>query len=361
MSNTENTGRLVIYRTEDGKTDIDVIVREETVWMTQKQMAELFQTTSQNITMHLKNIFKEQELDESSTCKDFLQVQREGNRTVKRPIIHYNLDAIISVGYRVSSQIGTRFRQWATGTLKEYVIKGFAMDDARLSGDKRGYFEELYERVRRIRTSEKNYYEKIKDIFKETSTDYDPNSEAAKEFFASMQNLFHYASHEHTAAELIVERANADKPKMGLTNWSAEDISLSDVKTAKNYLTDIELKRLELLSEGFLSFAESKALDKATMNMRMWAEKFIDFLRFYDRPVLEGPGKISSEDAKAFAMKQYAIYSKRKEEEIKRLEAYLNKEIPEEIDESKDIQKFDKELTGLLNTPPPQKNEEGAE
>ena len=360
MNNIESTGRLVLYKTEDGKMEIDIIVGGETVWMTQKQMAKLFQTTKQNISSHIQNIYEHGELQQDRTVKKNLTVQKEGSRQVQREIELYNLDIILSVGYRVNSQIGTRFRQWTSGVLKEYMIKGFAMDDAKLSGEKKGYFEELYERVRNIRTSERNYYDKIKDIFKVTSTDYDANSEAAKWFFAAMQNMFHYAAHQHTAAELIVERASADKPKMGLTNWSSGDVSVSDVQVVKNYLTKIELRQLQLLSDGFLAFAELKAFEKTPMDMRTWAQKFVDFLRFNDRPVLEGSGKISSESAKTFAMKQYAIYKQKKDEELRKLEEYLSKEISEESSESMSTRKFDMGLVGLLNTPPPQKNEEEA-
>lgn len=232
--------RFLMYQTGDGKTRIDVRLEDETVWMTQKAMAKLYQTTPQNITLHLKNIYGEGELDEKATCKEYLQVQKEGQREVKRKIKHYNLEMILAVGYRVRSHRGTQFRQWATERLKEYLVKGFTMDDERLKemrnlGD--DYFDELLERIRDIRASEKRFYQKITDIYA-TAVDYEPNADITRRFFATVQNKLHFAIHGHTAPELIQKRADASKENMGLTSWKGDRIRKSDVTVAKNYLTE---------------------------------------------------------------------------------------------------------------------------
>jgi hypothetical protein len=250
----EQPNNLIIYTSEDGQTKINVQMDGETVWLSQVQMADLFQTTKQNISQHIKNIFEELELQPKATVKNFFIVQKEGKREVKRNIDHYNLDVIISVGYRISSHIGTKFRIWATQKLREYIVKGFVMDDNRLAngGVKQSYFDEWAERVRKIRTSEKNFYLKVTDVFA-TSVDYDPKTDYAQKFFATVQNKFHYAITGKTAAELVASRVSAGKENMGLTNWQGKIITSEQAKVAKNYLEELELKRLMLLNSSFLS------------------------------------------------------------------------------------------------------------
>jgi hypothetical protein len=254
----ENKGEILLYQSEDGIVKIDVRLENETVWLTQKSMAELFQTTVPNINMHLKNIFDEGELQPESTIKDFLIVRFEGSREVSRKIDFFNLDAIISVGYRIKSHVATKFRIWATQRLKEYIIKGFALDDERMkaAGQIR-YFDELQERIRDIRSSERIFYQKVKDIFT-LSIDYDAQTIQAKDFFATIQNKLHWAIHQHTAAELIASRAKASEKNMGLTSWQGAKIRKGDVSIAKNYLKEDEISQLNLLVEQFLAFAENR-------------------------------------------------------------------------------------------------------
>lgn len=324
----EPNSEIILYQTEDGITKIDVRLENETVWLTQKLMAELFQTTPQNITIHLKNIFEEGELDEISTCKDFLQVQKEGNRQVERNQKFYNLDAIISVGYRVKSHVATKFRIWATQRLKEYIVKGFTMDDERLkaAGQIR-YFDELVERIRDIRSSERIFYQKVKDIFT-LSIDYDAKTSRAKDFFATIQNKLHWAIHQHTAAELIAQRAIATEKNMGLSSWQGSKIRKTDIGTAKNYLNEAELSQLNLLVEQFLAFAENQARQKKVMYMSDWIRKLNDILTINENEILERAGKISHELALQMAETEYEKYNKERlaAEDMKALEN-LNEEI----------------------------------
>lgn len=324
----EPSSEIILYQTEDGITKIDVRLENETVWLTQKLMAELFQTTPQNITIHLRNIFEEGELDEDSTCKDFLQVQKEGNRQVGRNQKFYNLDAIISVGYRVKSHVATKFRIWATQRLKEYIVKGFTMDDERLkaAGQIR-YFDELVERIRDIRSSERIFYQKVKDIFT-LSIDYDAKTNQAKDFFATIQNKLHWAVHQHTAAELIAQRANATDKNMGLSSWQGTKIRKSDVGIAKNYLKEEELSQLNLLVEQFLAFAENQARQKKVMYMQDWIKKLDDILTINENEILEHAGRISHELALQMAETEYEKYNSERiaAEDIKALEN-LNEEI----------------------------------
>ena len=324
----EPNSEIILYQTEDGITKIDVRLENETVWLTQKHMAELFQTTPQNITIHLKNIFEEGELDEISTCKDFLQVQKEGNRQVERTQKFYNLDAIISVGYRVKSHVATKFRIWATQRLNEYIVKGFTMDDERLkaTGQIR-YFDELVERIRDIRSSERIFYQKVKDIFT-LSVDYDAKTSRAKDFFATIQNKLHWAIHQHTAAELIAQRAIATEKNMGLSSWQGFKIRKTDVGIAKNYLREEELSQLNLLVEQFLAFAENQARQKKVMYMSDWIRKLDDILTINENEILEHAGKISHELALQMAETEYDKYNKERltAEDIKALEN-LNEEI----------------------------------
>jgi hypothetical protein len=305
---------ILLYQTEDKKTKIEVKVDGDTVWLTQADMADLFQTTPQNITMHIKGVYEEGELAEGATCKDYLQVRAEGGRQVQRSLKHYNLDVIISVGYRVKSHRGTQFRIWATQRLVEYLVKGFALDDERLreGGTKNAYFDELLERVRDIRASEKNFYRKVADIYC-TSIDYDEHSPITREFFATVQNKFHFAITGKTAAEIVTERASADKPHMGLTNWKAGPggpIRKADTAVAKNYYTPEELKSLNLIVDQYLSFAELQAQQKKAMHMKDWVRKLHDFLTLNDRDILKDAGKVSHQLAEELAHKQFERYQK---------------------------------------------------
>lgn len=312
--NVENKTDILIYQLEDGKTKVDVRLENETVWMTQKAIAELYQTTPQNITLHIKNIYEEGELEENSTCKNYLQVQTEGNRTVQRNSRHYNLEMIIAVGYRVRSSRGTQFRRWATERLNEYLVKGFTMDDERLKGMRNigdDYFDELLERIRDIRASEKRFYKKITDIYA-LSIDYDGKSEEAKKFFATVQNKLHFAIHGHTAAELIEQRADASKDNMGLTTWKGEKVRKGDITVAKNYLTEKEIKSLNRIVTMYLDYAEDQAERRNPMYMKDWEEKLNAFLKFNERDILTGAGSISHEVAKELAEKEYEKFNQKR-------------------------------------------------
>lgn len=288
--------KIIIYNTVDGQTKIDVRLENDTVWLSQRQMAGLFDKDMRTINEHIKNIFTEGELDKSSTIRNFRIVQKEGNRVIERSIEHYNLDVIISVGYRVSSLRGTQFRIWATQKLKEYIIKGFTMDDERLSGGKvhKTYFDEFGERIRRIRTSEANFYQKVRDVFA-TSADYNPKLESAKQFFATVQNKFHYAITGMTATEIVAGRISASKINMGLTTWKGEIVTRAQAEIAKNYLEELELKRLNLLVEQFLSFAELQSVERRVMYMNDWIKKLDGFLILNDKEILSGIGNVSRE------------------------------------------------------------------
>jgi hypothetical protein len=302
MSNSQ----ILIYKTENGDTKLDVRLENETVWLTQKLMAELFQTTVPNINMHLKNIFEEGELDPKATIKDFLIVRLEGSREVSRQIEFYNLDAIISVGYRIKSKVATNFRIWATQRLREYIVKGFVLDDERLKNPDLpfDYFEELTRRIQDIRTSEKRFYQKITDIYA-TSVDYDPTQESSILFFKTVQNKMHWAITGQTAAEIIKARANNAAPNMGLTNWRGEKPRKQDVGIAKNYLNELEISALNNLVEQYLIFAQGQAMRRIPMNMSDWIKKLHGFLSLNDREILDNAGKISHDIAIDFAEKEY--------------------------------------------------------
>ena len=293
----EKNNKIIIYNTEDGQTKIDVRLENETVWLNQKQMAELFDKDIRTINEHIGNIYGEAELSRSSTIRNFRTVQAEGARKVVRDIEYYNLDVIISVGYRVKSHRGTQFRIWATQKLRDYIIKGFAMDDERLAEGKvaKGYFEEFEERIRKIRTSEANFYQKVRDVFA-TSADYNPRLDYAKQFFATVQNKFHYAITGLTAAEIVVERIDSGEKKFGLTNWQGEVITREQAEIAKNYLRELELKRLNLLVEQFLSFAELQSVEQRVMHMKDWIKKLDDFLILNDKEILGDSGNVSRKD-----------------------------------------------------------------
>lgn len=301
-----NNSQIIIYQTESGQTKIDVRLEKETVWLTQKTMAELFQTSVPNINMHLKNIFEEGELKPEATIKEFLIVRQEGNREVNRNIEYYNLDVIISVGYRIKSNVATRFRIWATQHIKEYIVKGFVMDDERLKNPDLpfDYFEELIRRIQDIRTSEKRFYQKITDIYA-TSVDYDPTQETSILFFKTVQNKMHWAITGQTAAEIIKNRANSEKPHMGLTSWRGEKPRKQDVTIAKNYLNEEELSALNNLVEQYLVFAEGQAMRRIPMYMNDWIEKLHGFLSLNDREILKDTGRVSHELAVNFAETEY--------------------------------------------------------
>ena len=263
---------LMIYEDKDGITRVDVKLVDEDIWLTKYNIAEIYKTTRQNIEQHITNIYDDGELKKELTCKNFLQVQKEGNRNVKRNIAHYNLDMIIALGYRVQSDVAVRFRIWATQRLHEYIQKGFSMDDERLKQGGNRYFRELLQRIRDIRSSERNFYQQVTDIYA-TSIDYDPRSAMTRKFFATVQNKLHYAVHEHTAAELIYERVDNEKPYVGMTNFKGDYVTIDDVKIAKNYLSEIELQRLNLLVSQFLDYAELQALEQRTMKMADWVKE----------------------------------------------------------------------------------------
>lgn len=319
----KNENNIIIYQDEDGVTKVSVKFSDEDIWLTQNQIAEIYKTTQENISMHIKNIYKDGELENNSTNKKFLLVQNEGNRQVKRNIDHYNLDMIIALGYRVQSQVATRFRVWATQRLHEYIQKGFTMDDERLKQGGNRYFRELLQRIRDIRSSERNFYQQVTDIYA-TSIDYDPRSDLTKIFFATVQNKLHFAVHEHTAAELIYERVDNEKPFVGMTNFKGDYVTIDDVKIAKNYLSEIELQRLNLLVSQFLDFAELQALEQRAMTMNDWINELDNQIIQNKRKLLEGKGKISHQEAMEKAEKEFEIYRDR---EMKQLESDFDKMI----------------------------------
>lgn len=307
------TSELLLYQTEDGQTRVQVRLEDETVWLSQKQLAELFQKDVRTINEHIQNIYEEGELPVGPTIRNFRIVQVEGGREVERDIAFYNLDVIISVGYRVRSHRGTQFRIWATQRLREFIVKGFALDDQRLKdgGWTDAYFDELIERVREIRTSERLFYKKVCEIYA-TSVDYDAQTQLSQDFFKTVQNKFHHAIHGHTAAELIAERAEAAKPNMGLTTWKGAKVRKADVTVAKNYLDPEELSQLNLIVEQYLSFAELQARQRKPMHMKDWIVKLHGFLQLNDRDILHGAGKVSHELAETLAHAQYERFDQQR-------------------------------------------------
>jgi hypothetical protein len=304
-------GEVVIYQTEDGKSRIDVMLENETVWLTQKQMALLFETTPQNITMHIGNIFKEGELALEATCKEFLQVQIEGSREIQRSTRFYNLDVIIAVGYRVRSQRGTQFRKWATERLKEYIVKGFSIDAERLKGNAGGqYWYDLLATIKDIRSSEKVLYRQVLDLYA-TSVDYDAKAEDTILFFKMVQNKLHYATHGQTASELIYHRADSEQPFMGLTTFKGTHPTQADVVIAKNYLSEEELKKLNNMVSGYFDFAENRAMEHIPTTMREYRELLDRILSANGSPVLDNAGSISADEARAKAIAEYRKYQVR--------------------------------------------------
>lgn len=328
---------IVLYQVEDTNICVNVVFKDETFWMTQKAMAELFGVNVPAISKHLSNIFEEGELFKEATVSKMEIVQMEGNRKVKREPEFYNLDAIIAVGYRVNSKKATRFRQWATKTLKDYITKGFVLNDDMLKNGKpfgKDYFDELLERIREIRASERRAYQKITDVFEQCSYDYDKNSDITKAFYAFVQNKLHFAVTGKTAAELVYERVNAEKPAMGLTTWKdAPDgkILKRDISVAKNYLNEKELSRLNRLVTMFIDYAELMAEDEVLMSMQDWVEQTNQFLRNNRREVLEGKGKVSHDMAMKKAEKEYEIFRVKQDQEYvsefdREVERYLKGE-----------------------------------
>jgi len=338
----KTNGEIIIYQTEDGKTKLEVRLENESVWLTQKMMAELFQTTIPNINMHISSIFEEGELEIDSTIKDFLIVQMEGKREVERKQKFYNLDVIISVGYRIKSSIATNFRKWATQRLKEYIIKGFVLDDERLKNPKQNfdYFDELLHRIQDIRTSERRFYQKITDIYS-TSVDYDPTIEISINFFKTVQNKMHWAITGMTAPEIIYKRAESSKQNMGLTSWHGVKVRKQDTEIAKNYLAEDELLALNNLTEQYLVFAEGQAMRRIPMYMKDWIEKLNAFLELNDRNILEHAGKISHDLAMEHAHIEYEKYSQKRILEFSNSESDFDKSVKLLLDKKK------KQSTGI--------------
>jgi len=310
----ENDSEIIIYTAPDGTTKLQVQLEDETVWLNQEQMAELFGKGRSTITEHIGNIFKENELDEKEVCRLFRHTTKHGaieGKTQSKQVRYYNLDVIISVGYRVKSPQGTKFRQWATKRIHEYIVKGFTMDDDRLKqeGARSRYFEELLQRIRDIRSSERNFYQKITDIYA-TSIDYKNDAAETKEFFATVQNKIHFAVHGQTAAEMIDERVNAEKPFLGLTNFTGKYITTRDIGIAKNYLSEDELKQLNLIVSMYLDFAELQATNGRLMKMWDWINKLDDFLKISEKGILTNAGKVSHKKAIKKAKSEYEEYRK---------------------------------------------------
>ena len=316
-----NNNHLIIYQDDNGLVKVNVRFADEDVWLTQGQLAEIYDTTQQNIALHIKNIYADKELADEATHKKYLLVRQEGYRNVQRNIDHYNLDMIIAIGYRVQSQVATRFRRWATERLHEYIQKGFAMDDDRLKQGGNRYFRELLQRIRDIRASERNFYQQVTDIYA-TSVDYDPRTDLTRTFFATVQNKLHYAIHEHTAAEIIYDRVDCDKPFVGMTNFKGDYITKDDVKVAKNYLTENELQRLNLLVSQFLDFAEFQALEEHPMRMTDWIAALDNQIISLQRKLLEGKGSVSHQEAIEKAEREFNIYRQR---EMAQLESDFDK------------------------------------
>lgn len=318
---TEENNEIIIYQSEDGETRVDVKFTGETAWLSQQQMADLYQSSRSNVVEHIQHIYEEGELDEESTCRKFRQVRQEGSRQVSREIPFYNLDMIISLGYRIRSVIATHFRKWATERLKEYIIKGFTMDDERLKGNGGGaYWRELLDRIRDIRSSEKVMYRQVLDLYA-TAVDYDPRSEVSVEFFKIVQNKLHFAAHGNTAAEVIFKRADADAPMMGLTSFKGDHPTLRDAQIAKNYLNDDELKILNNLVSGYFDFAEIQAMKRRPMYMSDYVRQLDTILSSTGEALLNGPGSVSHRQAMEKAREEYRKFQIRELSPVER--AYL--------------------------------------
>lgn len=310
-----NDSHIVIFKTDDGKVSVDARFDDETVWLSLDQLSALFERDKSTISRHIKNVFEDGELSPERTVANFATVQFEGTRQVERNIEFYNLDVIISVGYRVKSQRGTQFRIWATKRLNEYIRKGFTMDDERLKHGGGRYFRELLQRVRDIRSSERNLYQQVTDIYA-TAIDYDPQNDMTRKFFAAVQNKMHYAAHQHTAAEVIYDRVDSDKPLVGMTNFKGDYVTREDVKIAKNYLSPKELQRLNLLVSQFLDFAELQALEEHAMTMRDWIVSLDRILAGNGRELLSGNGSVSHRQAIDKAEHEFELYRAKEMREL---------------------------------------------
>ena len=319
----DKENKLILYKDEEGRVSVNTRFADEDVWLTQEQLATIYQTTQENVSMHITNIYTDNELNKEGTYKKFLLVRQEGKRQVRRNIDHYNLDVIIALGYRVQSPIAVRFRRWATQRLHEYIQKGFTMDDERLKQGGNRYFRELLQRIRDIRSSERNFYQQVTDIYA-TSMDYDPRAKMTKLFFATVQNKMHYAVHEHTAAELIYERVDNEKPFVGMTNFKGNYVTRDDVKIAKNYLTELELQRLNLLTSQFLDYAEFQALEQNPMTMADWIAALDDQILRLRKNILEGSGTVSHQEAIEKAEREFEIY---REREMRLLESDFDRAV----------------------------------
>lgn len=308
------TGEIVLYTTEDGRSAIQLKAKDGSVWLSQAQLAELFEVTPQAITQHVRAIYEDGEWQEEATCKPFLQVRLEGQREVTRQVAHYNLPMILAIGFRVRSPRGAQFRRWAASSLSEYLVKGFVMDDARLKDPEADYFEELLARIRDIRSSEKQFYKKVLDIYA-TSVDYDRDSDSSQLFFQTVQNKMHWAAHGHTAAEIVEARADASQDHMGLTAWANQNKGglprKGDVHVAKNYLAEDEIEALNRIVTAYLEFAELQAMGRKPMTMQGWISKLDDFLKLGDRDVLTHAGRISADEAKLKAHEEYQRWHQR--------------------------------------------------
>jgi hypothetical protein len=324
---------FLLYQTEDGRTRIQCRLEDETLWLTQAQIAELYQTTPQNVTLHLKAIYSEGELTEEATCKDYLQVRSEAGREVTRKLRHYRLEAILAVGYRVRGHRGTQFRRWATAHLSEFLVKGFTMDDERLKNPpgkgQKDYFDELLERIREIRSSERRFYQKVLDIYA-TSIDYTPDTEMSHQFFATVQNKVHWATHGHTAAEVIHERADTAQPHMGLqTTRPGGILRKDDVSVAKNYLTAEERRSFNRIVNMYIEYAELRAFERKATTMHDWVVKLDEFLKSSGRDLLDHAGKVSAEAAKAKAETEYERYRLLVDAQPRRVDAHFEKVVKE--------------------------------
>ncbi len=306
---TDRQGELILYRTDDGRTDIHLRAEGGTVWLSQAELAALFETTSQNITQHIRAIYDDGEIDEVATCKDYLQVRREGEREVRRSVKVYRLELILAVGFRVRSPRGSQFRRWAGGALADYLVKGFLLNDDRLKDIERvDYFKDLLRRIRDIRSSEKRFYQTLRDVFKTTSSDYDGSAQTARTFFATIQNKLVYAVTGRTAAQLIVERADPAALQMGMTNWVGDRPRKADAVVSKNYLDQQELEHLNRLVSMFLDFAEDRAERRMETRMQDWIRQTDRFLDFNEREILDGPGRVSNQQMEAIISERYAAF-----------------------------------------------------
>lgn len=331
MKADTNDSKVIIYESDDGSLKIQVMLENETVWLSQQQLANLYQTSRTNIVEHIRNIYKEKELAKEATCRNFRQVRNEGKRQVKREIPFYNLNLIISLGYRVRSKTATRFRQWATQRLKEYVVKGFTMDDERLKNLGGGnYWKELLDRIRDIRSSEKVLYRQVLDLYA-TSTDYAPNSKESIRFFKVVQNKLHYAAHGKTAAEVIVERSDANKPFMGLLTFSKGGLIKKDIKIAKNYLKEKELKKLNNIVSAYFDLAETKAMSREPMKMKDWIIQLDRLIKVFDGNILNSAGSVSSAKALKRAESEYLKYQSKNLSHVEKAYFETIRNVPKKI------------------------------